>query len=68
MENDFIHSQDFIIIVNQSLEAAGYMPILNEEVLMEYLLFEGWVDKEGNITEEGIRSGLLIQIPTANRN
>lgn len=68
MENNFILSHDFIKMINRTLESNGLPPLFNERLLMQFLHKNGWIDDNGIITEEGIRSGMIKQTPPVNLN
>lgn len=68
MKEGFIYYQEFIRQVNLSLKNLGLPQIVNEEMLKQILMQNGWIDYDGNITEEGINSGMIKKGPSIDLN
>ena len=68
MQEKFIHNHEFIRMVNQSLKEIGLPQIVDAELIKQLLLQKGWIDKDGNITEEWIKSGMLKMGPHVDLN
>ena len=64
----YILDEELVKMVNQMFKAMGLPQDATKEKLRQYLQYRGWMDKNGHITEEGLRSGMVKKGPMVDLN